>query len=84
MEEIYSVEIPSAFSAAHVSREAIQECLWDLGDEFRHINYHIRDVGLTDFYSRFVQFIDHCDDNILRSCRGEARVPEALGRARGE
>lgn len=46
IDEIYNVYIPILLK--NNSRELLEETIWDIREEFRHINYHIEDANLTD------------------------------------
>jgi hypothetical protein len=47
MATIFGKLIPAAIENAP-SPEALQEQLWNLREEFRHVAYHIDDGGLTE------------------------------------
>ena len=46
--KIYDVLIPNLLKLKNVDKELLQECLWDIREEFRHIYYHIHDSKITD------------------------------------
>jgi hypothetical protein len=45
---IYSLLIPRLLESEKLTKEEVLETLWDIRDEFRHIQYHIDDAKLTD------------------------------------
>jgi hypothetical protein len=47
IEKVYGELIPKLLAKENPSQEQIQELLWDIREEFRHIDYHIRDGELT-------------------------------------
>jgi len=40
--------IPQLLSNQEASSERMEDLLWDIRNEFRHIDYHIHDAKLTD------------------------------------
>ena len=46
IEKIHSASIPKLLLAS--SSEEVQEILWEIREEFRHVEYHIQDSGLGD------------------------------------
>lgn len=46
IDEIYNVYIPILLK--NESKELLEETIWDIREEFRHINYHIEDANLTN------------------------------------
>jgi hypothetical protein len=48
IEKVYFNIIPKLQSSTNPSKEFIKESLWDIREEFRHINYHIQDAKLVD------------------------------------
>ena len=48
VEKVYGEMLPVLLSDPTVATEALQDTLWDIREEFRHIQYHIDDGALTD------------------------------------
>ena len=48
VEKVYGEMLPALLSDPTVATEALQDTLWDIREEFRHIQYHIDDGTLTD------------------------------------
>ena len=51
IEKVYCSLVPrllSVLSDQGVDPERLEEVLWDIRDEFRHIDYHIHDAGLAN------------------------------------
>lgn len=48
IEEIYNVIIPKILQQENGSRELLQDLLWDIREEYKHIQYHIDDAKLTE------------------------------------
>ena len=48
VEKGYGELLPELLSDPSVATEALQDTLWDMREEFRHIQYHIDDGALTD------------------------------------
>jgi hypothetical protein len=46
--EVYEVLLPKLMSLEQSSKSARQEVLWEIREEFRHIEYHLNDAGLGD------------------------------------
>lgn len=46
IDEIYNVYIPILLK--NESGDSLEETIWDIREEFRHISYHIEDANLTD------------------------------------
>lgn len=46
-EKIYKVILPQLVKGKN-TREQIQDLVWDIREEFRHIEYHIRDSDVLD------------------------------------
>lgn len=40
--------VPRLIEAAGAKDEEFKERLWDIREEFRHVEYHLRDAGLVD------------------------------------
>ncbi len=49
IEKIYSTILPKIMSEVPQNKDNLLENLWDLGEEFRHIEYHIQDARFTEF-----------------------------------
>jgi|GEM_PF-2745018 len=47
IEEIYSLIIPKILNNSNESKDFILNLLWDIRENFRHIQYHIDDGKLT-------------------------------------
>lgn len=48
IQRIYIELIPKVLNEQESSEEVFQDAVWDLREEFRHIDYHIQDSGLID------------------------------------
>jgi hypothetical protein len=48
VQKVYGSLVPQLIDEREASRESVRELLWDLREEFRHIDYHIHDAELTD------------------------------------
>jgi hypothetical protein len=48
LERVYGDLVPEILQDAEAPRDLVQERLWEIREEFRHIDYHIRDGELTD------------------------------------
>lgn len=48
IEKVYFDIIPRILSNPEISIDDLRDRLWDLREEFRHIDYHIHDSKLTD------------------------------------
>jgi glucose-6-phosphate-specific signal transduction histidine kinase len=48
VQKVYSSLVPQLLDDHEASRESVRELLWDVREEFRHIDYHIHDAELTD------------------------------------
>jgi hypothetical protein len=46
LDKIYNIYIP--FLLENNSIEILEETIWDIREEFRHIDYHIKDADLTN------------------------------------
>jgi hypothetical protein len=49
VQEVYGSLIPQLLGDHEASRESVRELLWDVREQFRHIDYHIHDAELTEF-----------------------------------
>ncbi len=49
VEKMYLKLIPEILRKAEADKELLEECLWELRAEFRHIDYHLRDAELTEW-----------------------------------
>ena len=49
-QEIYSNSLPALLEASDGSKRELRERLWELREEFRHIEYHTREGELTGLY----------------------------------
>ena len=47
-EKIYNSIIPNMLKISGNNTELLQDLLWDLREEFRHIDYHIQDSKILD------------------------------------
>ena len=47
-ENVYCNLIPKVMSEPDASVDLIKERLWDIREEFRHIDYHVHDSRLTE------------------------------------
>ncbi len=48
VQKVYGSLVPQLLDEHEASRESVRELLWDVREEFRHIDYHIHDAELTD------------------------------------
>jgi hypothetical protein len=48
IQKIYAEAIPEILLAADADIDVLKDRLWELREEFRHIDYHIHDAKLTD------------------------------------
>jgi hypothetical protein len=48
VEKIYEELIPNILNASDAKKDDLKDKLWDVREEFRHIEYHIKDAKLTD------------------------------------
>ena len=48
LERVYGDLLPKILQDAEAPRDLVQDRLWEIREEFRHIDYHIRDGELTD------------------------------------
>ncbi len=48
IEKLYCSPVPQLLSEQEARSEHIEEVLWDIRAEFRHIDYHIHDARFTD------------------------------------
>lgn len=48
IEKVYCRLIPDILSHSDAPGDALKEKLWDVREEFRHIDYHIHDGRLTE------------------------------------
>lgn len=48
MYKIYGVLLPKLYSIA--DRDELVELLWDIKEEFRHVDYHIKDAALDELH----------------------------------
>jgi len=51
VQKVYGSLIPQLLDDHEASRECVKEFLWDVREEFRHIDYHIHDAELTDLWT---------------------------------
>jgi hypothetical protein len=49
VQEVYGSLIPQLLGDHEASHESVRELLWDVREQFRHIDYHIHDAELTEF-----------------------------------
>ena len=47
-EKIYDSIIPNMLKISENNTELLQDLLWDLREEFRHVDYHIQDSKVLD------------------------------------
>jgi hypothetical protein len=45
---VYSELVPKILDEPDAEEELLKEHLWDIREEFRHVDYHIHDGELTD------------------------------------
>ena len=48
VQEVYGSLVPRLLDDHEASCESVMEFLWDVREQFRHIDYHIHDAELTD------------------------------------
>jgi hypothetical protein len=48
IEKIYGELIPNILNAPDAGKDDLKDKLWDIREEFRHIQYHIEDAKLTE------------------------------------
>jgi len=48
MDRIYRELIPKIMNGSDEEPRKLQDILWEIRDEFRHVDYHIHDARLTD------------------------------------
>jgi hypothetical protein len=48
IEKVYFDVVPKLLSEPNATIEILKDRLWDLREEFRHIDYHIHDSKLTE------------------------------------
>ena len=48
MEKIYQLLLPALISNLNSGDDDFKDQLWDIREEFRHIEYHMKDSGLAD------------------------------------
>lgn len=48
MDKIYNIFLENILNNEDSSKDEILNNLWDIREEFRHIEYHIKDAKLTD------------------------------------
>jgi hypothetical protein len=48
MEKIYRTLLPELMGALDQPSAAFKDKLWDIREEFRHVEYHLRDGKLTE------------------------------------
>lgn len=48
IKEIYSIIIPKILQNPNENKDFILDLLWDIREEFKHIQYHIDDAKLTE------------------------------------
>ena len=48
VEDVYCNLIPKVLSEPEASVNLVKERLWDIREEFRHIDYHVHDGKLTE------------------------------------
>lgn len=46
--QIYSELLPKIMEGLDIEANRLEDALWEIRDEFRHIDYHIHDAQLTD------------------------------------
>lgn len=46
--KIYDTMLPELLDTMDQPSEVFKDKLWDIREEFRHIDYHLRDANLTD------------------------------------
>lgn len=48
LNEVYNKILPELIQTGESRQEQILEKLWEIREQFRHIDYHIHDANLTD------------------------------------
>jgi hypothetical protein len=48
MERIYGALLPELMVALHQPSAVFKDKLWDIREEFRHVEYHLHDAKLTE------------------------------------
>ncbi len=48
LNEVYNKILPELIQTGEFRQEQILEKLWEIREQFRHIDYHIHDANLTD------------------------------------
>jgi len=48
MEKIYGTLLPKLIAVLDHSPDEFMDKLWDIREEFRHVDYHIHDSGITE------------------------------------
>lgn len=48
IEKIYGELVPNMLNASDSTNDDLKDKLWDIREEFRHIEYHIEDAKLTE------------------------------------
>lgn len=47
MERIYGELLPAILNGPEVEKSVLEEHLWEIHEEFRHVDYHIHDAGFA-------------------------------------
>jgi len=48
IDEVYNKIIPKILNVKNIKRQDLKDFLWNIGEEFRHIDYHIKDSKITE------------------------------------
>jgi len=48
IERVYSELVPALLASRDADAQLLKERLWDLREEFRHVDYHLHDGRLTE------------------------------------
>jgi hypothetical protein len=48
MNKVYGEVLPRLLSEPNASADVLQDRIWDLREEFRHIDYHVHDSGVLE------------------------------------
>ena len=47
-EKVYSDILPQILAEESIDKDRLRDLLWDIREEFRHIEYHIQDSQVTE------------------------------------
>ncbi len=48
VEKIYGELVPNILNASDSNADDLKDKLWDIREEFRHVEYHMKDAKLTE------------------------------------